>query len=70
MVTPKATFVETKQTPEEFFRNTIPAINPDLQRRVAHMKLIEKVHVIPNYSYQVRRFCGKGLPALEMRTVL
>jgi len=60
LVTPKATFVETKQSPEEFFRNTIPAINPDLRRRVADMKLIEKVHVIPNYSYQVRRFCGKG----------
>jgi hypothetical protein len=21
---------------------------------------VEDVHVIPNYSYQVRRFCGKG----------
>ncbi len=60
LVTPKATFVETKQSPEEFFRHTIPAINPDLRRRVADMKLIEKVHVIPNYSYQVRRFCGEG----------
>src|SRR6266852_3346097 len=27
LVTPKATFVETKQSPEEFFRNMIPAIN-------------------------------------------
>ncbi len=60
LVTPRAAFVETKQSPEEFFRNMIPAINPDLRRRVADMKLIEKVHVIPNYSYQVRRFCGKG----------
>ena len=25
------------------------------------MNLVEKVHVIPNYSYQVRGFCGKGL---------
>jgi flavin-dependent dehydrogenase len=24
------------------------------------MQSVEKVHVIPNYSYQVRRFCGKG----------
>ena len=64
LVTPKATFVETKQSPEEFFRNTIPAINPDLRRRVADMKLIEKVHVIPNYSYQVRGFCGKGFTCI------
>jgi 1H-pyrrole-2-carbonyl-[peptidyl-carrier protein] brominase len=60
LVLPRATFLETKQTPEEFFRATIPEINPDLRRRLADMKLVEKVHVIPNYSYQVRRFCGKG----------
>jgi flavin-dependent dehydrogenase len=60
LVLPRATFLETKQTPEEFFRATIPEINPDLGRRLADMKLVEKVHVIPNYSYQVRRFCGKG----------
>jgi len=60
LVLPRANFLETKQPPEEFFRTTIPEINPDLRRRLADMKLVEKVHVIPNYSYQVRRFCGKG----------
>jgi len=60
LVLPRANFLETKQTPEEFFRAKIPEINPDLRRRLADMKLVEKVHVIPNYSYQVRRFCGKG----------
>ncbi len=60
VVLPRATFLETKQTPEEFFRATISEISPDLRRRLADMKLVEKVHVIPNYSYQVRRFCGKG----------
>jgi 1H-pyrrole-2-carbonyl-[peptidyl-carrier protein] brominase len=60
LVLPRATFLETKQTPEEFFRATIPEINPDLRRRLADMKFVEKLHVIPNYSYQVRRFCGKG----------
>ena len=60
LVLPRATFLETKQTPEEFFRAMIPEISPDLRRRLADMKLVEKVHVIPNYSYQVRRFCGKG----------
>ncbi|HEY4273459.1 MAG TPA: hypothetical protein VGM65_15780 [Candidatus Udaeobacter sp.] len=24
------------------------------------LNLVEQVHVIPNYSYQVRGFCGKG----------
>src|SRR5437899_7863699 len=60
LVLPRATFLETKQTPGKFFLTRILEINPDLRRRLADMKLVEKVHVIPNYSYQVRRFCGKG----------
>src|SRR6266498_226059 len=60
MVTPRADFLEKKQTPEEFFRDELYNINPEIRRRIPEMKLVEKVHVIPNYSYQVRRFCGKG----------
>src|SRR4030095_4719335 len=60
MVTPRADFLEKKQTAEEFFRSELYNINPELRRRIPEMKLVEKVHVIPNYSYQVRRFCGKG----------
>src|SRR6266478_7447092 len=60
MVTPRADFLAKKQTPEEFFRNELYNINPELKRRIPEMNLVEKVHVIPNYSYQVRGFCGKG----------
>src|SRR6266851_410524 len=60
MVTPRADFLAKKQTPEEFFRNELYNINPEVRRRVPEMNLVEKVHVIPNYSYQVRGFCGKG----------
>lgn len=60
LVVPRAKFVETKQTPQEFFLDYLPQINPDLERRIADYELVDKVHVIPNYSYQVRRFCGKG----------
>ena len=49
-----------KQTPQEFFLDYLPQINPDLERRIEDYELVDKVHVIPNYSYQVRRFCGKG----------
>jgi flavin-dependent dehydrogenase len=31
-----------------------------LERRVREIEFVENVHVIPNYSYQVRGFCGKG----------
>jgi flavin-dependent dehydrogenase len=60
MVTPRADFLEKKQTPEEFFRSELYSINPEIQRRIPEINLVEKVHVIPNYSYQVRGFCGKG----------
>ena len=60
VVVPTATFQDSGQVPHEFFRNYLPKINPDLARRTSEIKLVEKVHIIPNYSYQVRRFCGKG----------
>ena len=60
LVVPRVKFVETKMTPQEFFLDYLPQINPDLARRIADFELVDKVHVIPNYSYQVRRFCGKG----------
>jgi flavin-dependent dehydrogenase len=60
MVTPRAEFLEKKQTPEEYYRSELFSINPELPRRISRLDLAEKVHVIPNYSYQVRGFCGKG----------
>src|SRR5713101_5218417 len=60
LVVPRADFLDKKQTPEEFFRSDLYEINPEISRRIPELKLVEKVHVIPNYSYQVRRFCGKG----------
>ena len=60
LVVPTATFQESGQSPHDFFCNYLPKINPDLARRISEIKLVEKVHIIPNYSYQVRRFCGKG----------
>lgn len=60
MVTPRAKFVEKKQTPEEYYRSELHNINPEIKRRLPNLDLVEKVHVIPNYSYQVRGFTGKG----------
>jgi 1H-pyrrole-2-carbonyl-[peptidyl-carrier protein] brominase len=60
LVLPTADFLEKKQTPEQFFREQLCNVNPELRRRIPELTLVEKVHVIPNYSYQVRRFCGKG----------
>jgi flavin-dependent dehydrogenase len=60
MVTPRDEFTKKKQTPDEYFRSEFFNINPEIPRRVPKLDLAEKVHVIPNYSYQVRGFCGKG----------
>jgi 1H-pyrrole-2-carbonyl-[peptidyl-carrier protein] brominase len=64
LVTPRADFLAKKQTPEEFFRSDLFKINPELPRRIPELDLAEKVHVVPNYSYQVRGFCGKGFICL------
>jgi flavin-dependent dehydrogenase len=60
MVTPGEEFVRKKQTPEEYFRSELFNISPEIGRRIPQLDLVGKVHVIPNYSYQVRDFCGKG----------
>ena len=64
LVVPTAEFVSHKQTPDEFFRSYLPSIHPDLARRTDDIEFVEEVHVIPNYSYQVRGFCGKGFVCL------
>jgi flavin-dependent dehydrogenase len=60
LVLPTAEFLKHKQSPEEFFRGYLPKVNSEIAWRAENIEYVEKVHVIPNYSYQVRSFCGKG----------
>jgi flavin-dependent dehydrogenase len=60
LVVPTAEFVAHKQTPDKFFRSYLPKVHPELARRTQETEFVETVHVIPNYSYQVRGFCGKS----------
>src|SRR5262249_54165184 len=60
IVVPTAEFNSHKQSPDEFFRGYLHQINPELTRRTQNLEYVEKVHVIPNYSFQVRGFCGKN----------
>ncbi|MEO8440521.1 MAG: NAD(P)/FAD-dependent oxidoreductase [Spartobacteria bacterium] len=60
LVVPTAEFLAHKQNPEEFFRSYLPTIHPEVATRMEEAEYVEKVHVIPNYSFQVRGFCGKG----------
>ncbi|HXG45808.1 MAG TPA: NAD(P)/FAD-dependent oxidoreductase [Gemmatimonadales bacterium] len=60
IVIPAAYFLEKKETKRDFYLRELHDLHPELRRRIPDRRLCEDVHVIPNYSYQVKRFCGKG----------
>ncbi len=60
VVIPAAYFLEKNESMREFYIRELGELHPELQRRIPEIKLVEDVHVIPNYSYQVKAFCGKG----------
>jgi len=60
VVSPSHYYLETKESLEDFLRRELGERHPDLARRTAHVEFVEPVHVIPNYSFQVRDFAGKG----------
>lgn len=60
VVAPAAYFKEKKESKRDYLIRELRDLNPELTRRLPEVKLIEGVRSIPNYSYQVRNFCGKG----------
>lgn len=60
VVTPAAYFLDKKESLKDYLVREMHELHPELKRRLPEINLVEAVHVIPNYSYQVRRFCGKG----------
>jgi len=60
MVSPAQYFVDSGETKEQFLRRELQERHPDLARRAEGAEFVEPVHVIPNYSFQVSRFAGKG----------
>jgi flavin-dependent dehydrogenase len=60
IVYPSAYFLDKKEAKYDFFVREVHELHPELKRRIPEIHLEEDVHVIPNYSYQVKNFCGKG----------
>jgi flavin-dependent dehydrogenase len=60
VVVPASYFLDKKESKKDFLIREIHELHPELKRRIPEIKLVEDVHVIPNYSYQVKNFCGKG----------
>src|SRR5208283_1732505 len=60
VVTPSAYFFVKKESRKAFLTREFHELNPVFKRYIPEIKMVEDVHVIPNYSYQVRGFTGKG----------
>ena len=60
VVIPSAYFLSKKESRPDFLARELRELHPDLSRRIPEVKFTEDVHVIPNYSYQVKKFTGKG----------
>jgi flavin-dependent dehydrogenase len=60
VVIPMQYFQDKKESRHDFFVREVKELHPELARRIPEVKLVEDVHVIPNYSYQVKNFTGKG----------
>ncbi|MBI3995016.1 MAG: MFS transporter [Nitrospirae bacterium] len=60
VVVPSAYFQEKKESKRDFLVRELQELHPVLKRRLPEIKLVEEVHAIPDYTYQVSEFCGKG----------
>jgi flavin-dependent dehydrogenase len=60
VVIPAAYFREKKETKAQFLARELQELNPEMARRIPEVKFVEDTRSIPNYSYQVRNFCGRG----------
>jgi flavin-dependent dehydrogenase len=60
IVVPAAYFLEKKESKKDFLTRELHELNPGIKQRIPEVNLVHDVHVIPNYSYQVKEFTGKG----------
>jgi flavin-dependent dehydrogenase len=60
IVIPAAYFRESGESKADFVAREIRELNAGLSERVPVVELEEDPHVIPNYSFQVRKFAGHG----------
>jgi len=60
VVVPATYFREKGESREDFLRRELRELSPELARRIPEAVLLEPAHVIPNYSFQVRDFAGRG----------
>jgi flavin-dependent dehydrogenase len=60
VVSPSAYFKAHSESRADYLTRELGELHPELSRRLPEVKLVEATRPFPNYSYQVRDFCGKG----------
>lgn len=60
VVIPAAYFKDKRESKADFLTRELRELNPEMGRRIPEVKLVDEARSIPNYSYQVRQFSGKG----------
>lgn len=60
VVSPSAYFLGKRESKKDFITRELHELHPELKRRLPEVTLVEDTRTIPNYSFQVKNFCGKG----------
>ncbi|MBL8958880.1 MAG: tryptophan 7-halogenase [Gemmatimonadetes bacterium] len=60
VVSPSSYFASKGESREAFLRRELAELNPEMARRLKDLTLIEEARAIPNYSYHITEFTGKG----------
>jgi flavin-dependent dehydrogenase len=60
IVTPAPYFKETKLSKMDFLKREMQTLNEELTRRTKDIQYVEEARSIPDYSYWVKSFVGKG----------
>jgi flavin-dependent dehydrogenase len=60
VVVPAQYFRDARESKDDFIRREVEELHSGLATRLPDPNLVEDAHVIPNYSFQVRKFAGPG----------
>lgn len=60
VVVPNEYFQSKQESKHDFLVRELSELHPELSRRVPDKRLVEEARAIPNYSYHIKQFTGKG----------
>jgi len=60
VVVPGEYFAAQKLSKEDFLKQELHALNPELSRRVPDLIFVEDVYATTNYSYHIKNYTGQG----------